>query len=406
MAESEQEPSIDPPTESTSNEGPQNGEEDVFLEDEGGAAAGTGWSNFISSPPLEEHAIKEAFNAFAEPGLQELLKEKVTDVISYLGLPVPENMERLILSVSDGGGALSYSATRALCGLIYGKGPLLEMSPKTKQVGTRRNYMEHGHITEDEAVLSFMRALEDHKKKCEKEGKYMEARTAAKRLHDLKLHEERKHKGEMKNRHDNEHGDAHRAFAMEQDQHKQIWDLKMADYEDSVAEQVARLKQSHLEKLEKFFGEADVKRPKRPQFSKQLLNQRKIQEHLAKQGKYEEAEAVKKMADKMEGAEMSATSGTYEAEVALREQQLRGRQQQEMEALLHRAARGRDELTATRTLDLQRRHQRFKNVMAELHNLQRLEHIQLDHFLEQQTIAGKRHIVGKQSPPRSSQMAM
>jgi hypothetical protein len=51
------------------------------------------------------------------------------------------------------------------------------------QVGTRRNYLEHGHITDDEAVLSFMRALEDHKKKCEREGKYMEARTAAKRLH-------------------------------------------------------------------------------------------------------------------------------------------------------------------------------------------------------------------------------
>merc|ERR1712070_173017 len=91
-----------------------------------------------------------------------------------------------------------------------------------------------------------------------------------------------------------------------------------------------------------------------------------------------------------ENAEMEATMGTYEAEVALKEQKERSKHQQEMEALLHRAARGRDELTATRGLDMERRQQRFKNVMAELHNLQRLEHVQLQHFLEQKTIAGKR----------------
>lgn len=368
--------------------------------DEGSPFSGTrgssGWQTTGLQPPaLEEHAIKEAFNSYAEPGLQEVANASVRDVLMSLNLSVPEHLDKLILSVSDGSSHLNYNAIRALCGLIYGKSTLLDTSTKPKQVGSRRNYLEHGHITEDEAVLSFMRALEEHKKKCEKEGKYMEARTAAKRLHDLKLHEEQKHKSEMKTRHDTEHADAHRAFSMEQEQHRQMWDMKMQDYEDSVQEQVARYKQLHLEKLEKFFAEADIKRPKRPQFSKQLLNQRKIQETLAKQGKYEEAEAVKKMADKMESAEMDATQGTYEAEVALKEQLLRSKQQQEMEALLHRAARGRDELRQTRSLDLERRQQRFKNVMAELHNLQRLEHIQLEHFLEQQTIAGKRHTVAR-----------
>eukprot|EP00976_Prorocentrum_cordatum_P026315 534349-Prorocentrum_minimum.AAC.1 len=87
----------------------------------------------------------------------------------------------------------------------------------------------------------------------------------------------------MKTRHENEFNDAHRAFAMEQEQHNRMWDAKLQDYEDSVAEQLNRLKQMQLDKLEKFFHEAEIKRPKRPQFSKQLLNQRKIQEALAKQ---------------------------------------------------------------------------------------------------------------------------
>ncbi len=99
---------------------------------------------------------------------------------------------------------------------------------------------------------------------------------------------------------------------------------------------------------------------------------------------------MKRMADKMEVAELQATIATYEAEVALREQQVRSKQAQEMEALLQRAARGRDEMTITRELDGERRKQRFRNVMSELENLQRLENVQLEYFLEQQTVAGKR----------------
>jgi len=63
-----------------------------------------------------------------------------------------------------------------------------------------------------------------------------------------------------------------------------------------------------------------------------------------------------------------------------------------MEALLQRAARHRDEMTITRQLDLERRTQRFRNVSAELENLQRLENVQLEYFLEQQSIAGKRDV--------------
>lgn len=142
---------------------------------------------YLSRPVLEEHAIKEAFEKFADAGLQELPTNLAADFVKYLGLPVPDNLDKLVLSVSEHGKYISFSAARALCGLIYGKGPIIEASPKQKQVGTRRTYLENGHITEDEAALGFMRALEEHKKKCEREGKYMEARTAAKRLHDLKV---------------------------------------------------------------------------------------------------------------------------------------------------------------------------------------------------------------------------
>jgi hypothetical protein len=71
-------------------------------------------------------------------------------------------------------------------------------------------------------------------------------------------------------------------------------------------------------------------------------------------------------------------------------QQLRVKQAQEMEALLARSERTRHEMRITRSLDFERRKQRFRNIMAELENSQKLENVQLEYFLEQQTLAGKR----------------
>ena len=59
-------------------------------------------------------------------------------------------------------------------------------------------------------------------------------------------------------------------------------------------------------------------------------------------------------------------------------------------AHMQRAQRGRDELQLTRKQDVERRSQRFKNVMQELANLHTLESVQLRHYLEQHVVAGKR----------------
>lgn len=45
-------------------------------------------------------------------------------------------------------------------------------------------------ITEDAAVQDFLEILEEHRKNCEKQGKYVEADIAKNRLEELKLHEE------------------------------------------------------------------------------------------------------------------------------------------------------------------------------------------------------------------------
>ena len=45
--------------------------------------------------------------------------------------------------------------------------------------------------TNDEAaILDFLEILEEHRKNCERQGKYVEAEVAKNRIDELKLHEE------------------------------------------------------------------------------------------------------------------------------------------------------------------------------------------------------------------------
>jgi hypothetical protein len=50
----------------------------------------------------------------------------------------------------------------------------------------------------DTKVIDFMRVLNDYKKQCEEEGKYVEARKAAKKYTELKVKEQKRQARNMK----------------------------------------------------------------------------------------------------------------------------------------------------------------------------------------------------------------
>ena len=47
---------------------------------------------------------------------------------------------------------------------------------------------------EESAVADFLQILEEHRKNCERQGKYVEAEIAKNRLEELKMHEENRRK--------------------------------------------------------------------------------------------------------------------------------------------------------------------------------------------------------------------
>nr|PNR62981.1 hypothetical protein PHYPA_001406 [Physcomitrium patens] len=168
----------------------------------------------------------------------------------------------------------------------------------------------------------------------------MDARAVAQRLNGVKILEDNKGKAAML-----------KTFTRKSRLWEIIWDEKLHEFHKGVVQHAATLKREQLSVIQAFRQRSTAKAPTKPQWSPALLKHRKVQTFLGKQGNYLEADEVKRIADSMELLELRATIAAYAAEVALKEQALRTKQQNEMEVLLQWAAEGRDELRKQRDTD-------------------------------------------------------
>lgn len=95
---------------------------------------------------------------------------------------------------------------------------------------------------EDSAVQDFLQILEEHRKNCEQQGKYVEAEIAKNRLDELKIHEENRRKEAMRSRQIAERLGIEEAHMLEFQNFNQIWDKKMSDYENHIEELVVNMR--------------------------------------------------------------------------------------------------------------------------------------------------------------------
>ena len=96
--------------------------------------------------------------------------------------------------------------------------------------------------TEDTAVQDFLEILEEHRKNCERQGKYVEAEIAKNRLDELKLHEENRRREAIRSRQIAERLGVEEAHMLEFQQFNMIWDRKMTEYETHAEELVEAMK--------------------------------------------------------------------------------------------------------------------------------------------------------------------
>ncbi|KAF4028913.1 hypothetical protein GN244_ATG19386 [Phytophthora infestans] len=234
---------------------------------------------------------------------------------------------------------------------------------------------------EDSAVNDFLLILEEHRKNCERQGKYVEAEIAKNRLEELKVHEETRRREAMRSRQIAERLGVEEAHMLEFQQFNQVWDRKMDEYERNVEELVVNMREKHKSELLEFQQKL-LEKNQKPKFSKDLLNLRRIEEHLARQKDYGEAHKIKLKSDALEAWELEKWRNLKQQEMFQREVTFKQRQKQDLDALQKRIQSGREEQKKQRQIDLERLLQRYQNVKAELQQQQNLERIRHEKFAQ------------------------
>ena len=82
----------------------------------------------------------------------------------------------------------------------------------------------------------------------------------------------------------------------------------MADYDSTAYMSLERLKEQHAQEFAQL-SEQIEKQPRVCKFSPELLELRRKQHALAKQGRYEQAEQIKANADRLEKQEIAKWGG-------------------------------------------------------------------------------------------------
>jgi len=216
--------------------------------------------------------------------------------------------------------------------------------------------------------------LEEHRKNCEQQGKYVEAEVAKNRLEELKLHEDKRQEEALRARQISEMLGVEEAHVLELKQFNMNWDKKMSEYEERASTMADNMKKKHEEEVEKLREELNNKQHK-PKFSTELLKYRKVEEHLVKSKDYGEAHKTKEKADELEAIETQRWMKKRIRDMNRSEQQFKEKKKQELIALEKRLQTGREELKKQRQFQLERLIQRYQNTKNELeaqHNLDRI----------------------------------
>ncbi|CAD7971086.1 unnamed protein product [Amoebophrya sp. A25] len=224
---------------------------------------------------------------------------------------------------------------------------------------------------EEAQIQDFLEVLEKHRTECERLGKYEEAELAKTRLDQLRMHEENRRREELRSQQLAERLGVEEAHMKELQEFNEIWDKKVADFESHAGNLQntlgSRHKQEHMSFMDKVKKETT---PRTPRWSRELLNLRKIQDTLAKQKKYSEAQKTKQQADQIEIKEHAAWKAKRDAKIAALEDQFLRKQALEMHGLLKRIQSGREEQKHARKTELERLLQRYHNVKTQLESQQ------------------------------------
>ncbi|KAF5836710.1 hypothetical protein DUNSADRAFT_5537 [Dunaliella salina] len=289
---------------------------------------------------------------------------KLAELLDTLGLNSSDTPEVVGVIAGDAQG-LTFDQTMAIVSMLQSSilaressfsSSRLDISPSQSSLNMplrrvlKTGYMITGNVDQkDGAVISYLHKLQEHRRICVEEGRYEEAKATAERLASLRTQQvERLRQGLVANQ-ARELEDVNKVFAEESTKLAKLWRSRVKEYERSFAKSVEEFRALHQEQQQVLIDQmhTKVQNPRPSKDSCKLLCQKTVH------GDWQRRSRV------------------------------------EMEALLQRGVRGRDELEIKRLSEFEKKTLRFKNVIMELQSLHKLEMVQLENFLDAQVQAGK-----------------
>eukprot|EP00771_Trimastix_marina_P000332 gnl/Trimastix_PCT/1351.p1 GENE.gnl/Trimastix_PCT/1351~~gnl/Trimastix_PCT/1351.p1 ORF type:complete len:395 (-),score=61.16 gnl/Trimastix_PCT/1351:194-1378(-) len=247
-------------------------------------------------------------------------------------------------------------------------------------------------------VEEIIEILEDHMRRCEKAGEYIQAEISRNKLHTLRKQEEQRQREVLRDRQRSERTELEEANGTMLEHFNLMWEKEIQQFEEHAKQMEETMKERNRVEYASFQRTLLTETRHNPKFSRDLLNLRKIQETLAKQRDYAEAHKIKLKADSMEEWEICKIREQEAQRIENRLRQFKRQQQQELVALRKRLQREREEMLNQRASDAERLNRRFRNVQRELDLQQKMEKL----YVEKQCVAStggvKRLMDSRQSP--------
>mmetsp|Transcript_30989 Transcript_30989/g.68712 ORF Transcript_30989/g.68712 Transcript_30989/m.68712 type:complete len:479 (+) Transcript_30989:103-1539(+) len=212
-------------------------------------------------------------------------------------------------------------------------------------------------------------------------GQYMAAAVKQSELEKLKKEEEERCYQALEAKHHDDARALEEVHAAEYDRFTQQWDLEMMRLEQRTKSQEDSLYTKHMQEHDAWKRQMESMQPK-PKWSRDLLNARRIEEHLLRQRDFAKAAKVKAQADAMEAAELQHQDNQWAAKVSLEEAKLLQRHQREMEAFRHKANVGHDEVVLAQKRELDKLQKKYGAARLGLARSQAQERLQLEQAIK------------------------
>jgi len=241
--------------------------------------------------------------------------------------------------------------------------------------------------------------LEQHRRECEKLGKYDEAEEAKNRLLQMREMDSARRKRELQELHLAQRLSAEELHMKDTQEFNDLWDRKMQELEENSESLKNALAQRHEQELHAYMEKLrqDIE-PKHPRWSVELLNMRKVQETLAKLKKYSEAGKTKAKADQMEAMEAEEWQAKRDLKIAAFEEKFVQKQRLEMMGLIKRIESGKAERVQTRQTEFLRLVQRGQNTKKQLANTHKIVQQRSDKYPETANSSMRNSPRGRASP--------